>query len=241
MDELGLLLYPIVPDYETFTERYRKLDKFGKEKDVIEITFKSKNGVMTWLDAETGEKLEIPFIFVGTQDDISKAYGSALTYSERYFLLKFLNIATDKDDPDAFQKKYEEKEIKETKIEVKPTSAKSLVPELKVVDTIDSELLTKVLEAGKKLYTDDWEQQKVDDNIDSLDNIQLEKKLAFYLDVFERAINATSSKIESLINSIKEKGDRNHKNVHLIRKHKSEKEAALITHLLGERLASLEK
>ena len=33
--------------------------------------------------------------------------GKALTYGEKYFLLKFFNIATDKDDPDSFQRKQE--------------------------------------------------------------------------------------------------------------------------------------
>jgi hypothetical protein len=28
-----------------------------------------------------------------------------MTYAEKYFMLKFFNIATDKDDPDSFQKK----------------------------------------------------------------------------------------------------------------------------------------
>ena len=35
---------------------------------------------------------------------ISKAHGTALTYAERYFLMKFFNIPTDEDDADAKQK-----------------------------------------------------------------------------------------------------------------------------------------
>jgi len=38
-----------------------------------------------------------------------KGVGKALTYAEKYFLLKTFNIATDKDDPDAFQEKIESK------------------------------------------------------------------------------------------------------------------------------------
>ena len=34
-------------------------------------------------------------------DDISKAVGTAMTYNERYFLLKFLGLPTDEDDADA--------------------------------------------------------------------------------------------------------------------------------------------
>src|SRR5699024_10548801 len=39
----------------------------------------------------------------GQQEDNSKAYGSALTYSEMYFFLKFFNAPTDDDDPDTRQ------------------------------------------------------------------------------------------------------------------------------------------
>lgn len=39
----------------------------------------------------------------GQQDEISKAFGSALTYSERYFLLKVFALPTDEDDPDSRQ------------------------------------------------------------------------------------------------------------------------------------------
>lgn len=42
----------------------------------------------------------IDWQYYGQQDDISKAFGSALTYSERYILLKLLGLPTDEDDPD---------------------------------------------------------------------------------------------------------------------------------------------
>lgn len=54
----------------------------------------------TWVDAETGEKDENLFGANG-QNDWDKGVGSALTYAERYFLLKYFHIATDEDDIDA--------------------------------------------------------------------------------------------------------------------------------------------
>lgn len=39
----------------------------------------------------------------GNQSDSSMAFGSALTYSERYFLLKYFHCATTEDDPDAIR------------------------------------------------------------------------------------------------------------------------------------------
>lgn len=62
--------------------------------------------IYTWIDADNPEdKFEIPFFAIGHQDDASKALGTALTYSERYLLMKQFNIPTDEDDADAKQKK----------------------------------------------------------------------------------------------------------------------------------------
>ena len=56
------------------------------------------------IDSNTKEDYTIQFAAFGQQQDIAQAYGTALTYAERYFLLKLLNIPTDEDDPDAKQK-----------------------------------------------------------------------------------------------------------------------------------------
>jgi hypothetical protein len=53
----------------------------------------------TWVDVETGEKDENLFAANG-QNDWDKGVGSALTYAERYFLLKYFHIPTDEDDID---------------------------------------------------------------------------------------------------------------------------------------------
>lgn len=91
MNELGLLLIPTVLNKKSVIEGNNKI----VEADMI----------WTWIDADTGEKLEISWALFGEQNDISKAFGSALTYSERYFLLKALNIPTDEDDPDYIKHK----------------------------------------------------------------------------------------------------------------------------------------
>jgi hypothetical protein len=62
--------------------------------------------IYTWIDADNPtDRFEIPFYAIGHQDDASKALGTALTYSERYLLMKQFNIPTDEDDADAKQKK----------------------------------------------------------------------------------------------------------------------------------------
>lgn len=94
MTELGVLLYPSVSNRAMTIEG----DEYVVEADMI----------MTWQDAKNPEdKIEVPFLLFGKQNDPSKAFGSGLTYSERYFLLKFFNIPTDDEDPDRFQQKIE--------------------------------------------------------------------------------------------------------------------------------------
>jgi hypothetical protein len=61
----------------------------------------------TWIDTEIGEKDENLFGANG-QNDWDKGVGSALTYAERYFLLKYFHIATDEDDIDNPNRKPEE-------------------------------------------------------------------------------------------------------------------------------------
>lgn len=99
MDELGLLLVPAVKWHNVTEHTSSKGNKeFFTE---LEVEF-------TWMDAETGESLTCPFYAQGI-DSGEKGVGKAMTYAEKYFMLKFFNIATDKDDPDAFQSKYSEK------------------------------------------------------------------------------------------------------------------------------------
>lgn len=55
---------------------------------------------MTWVDVESGEKLEIPWYAQGVDLAGEKGVGKAQTYAEKYFLLKFFHVPTQKDDPD---------------------------------------------------------------------------------------------------------------------------------------------
>jgi len=61
--------------------------------------------VMEWVDVETGDTVAIPWYGQGVDLAGEKGVGKALTYAEKYFILKQFNIPTDKDDPDSFQEK----------------------------------------------------------------------------------------------------------------------------------------
>jgi hypothetical protein len=97
MDGLAVLLIPQVVNQRHETFDYK--DKKGNDKTDFIVTGDMK---YIWMNAENpADFIEIPWQFMGQQDDISKAFGSGLTYSERYFLLKFFGVPTDEDDPDA--------------------------------------------------------------------------------------------------------------------------------------------
>jgi hypothetical protein len=96
MDEVGLLLIPSVVDKEVHID--------GKN------IFTELKMEFTWVNAEKpDETIKTPWYGQGMDIAGEKGVGKALTYAEKYFLLKFFNIATDKDDPDAFQHKDEQK------------------------------------------------------------------------------------------------------------------------------------
>lgn len=96
MDELGLLLVQEVEDIRN--ERVDYSTRNGAKSEM----FTSVSMLFTWIDTETGEKLPVRFAANGC-NGWDKGLGSALTYGERYFLLKFFHIATDEDDVDARQ------------------------------------------------------------------------------------------------------------------------------------------
>jgi len=60
----------------------------------------------TWVNNDNpNEFIVVPWTMVGQQSDASQSFGSGLTYSSRYFLLKYFNISTTKDDPDNWRSK----------------------------------------------------------------------------------------------------------------------------------------
>ena len=100
LDELGLLLITRVTDSKLTSEANSK----GTMVNMTELTLE-----FTWVNTEKPEEaIVIPFYAQGVDLAGEKGVGKALTYGEKYFILKQFNIATDQDDPDAFQKKVEQ-------------------------------------------------------------------------------------------------------------------------------------
>ena len=96
MNSHGLILQPSIKvgHHETFDYK----TQYGKE--LTDFIVKGEMSY-TWINAEKPEEREeIQWAYYGQQNEISKALGSGLTYSERYFLLKYFGLPTDEDDPD---------------------------------------------------------------------------------------------------------------------------------------------
>lgn len=103
MDEVGVLLVPSVVHSEV---RDHQTAKGGHNY------FTVLNMEFTWVNSEKPEE-SITCSWTGQGlDSGEKGVGKALTYAEKYFLLKFFNIATDQDDPDSFQQKSDSKQPK---------------------------------------------------------------------------------------------------------------------------------
>ena len=137
MNELGLLLKPEVLELEHERQDYKT--KFSEKSEIL---YKAKM-VFTWIDTDTGEKDECRFYGTG-MNNWEKGFGSCLTYAERYFLMKYFHIPTDKDDVDSRPSL-----DSVTVVPIKPN-------QLKQINILISQIGvdTKKVEDKKKLY--DW-------------------------------------------------------------------------------------
>jgi hypothetical protein len=94
MNQHGLLLKQEVLSIENSRMDYATKSNPNKSEILSKVMMR-----FTWVDVTTGEKDENLFGANG-QNDWDKGVGSALTYGERYFLLKYFHISTDEDDVD---------------------------------------------------------------------------------------------------------------------------------------------
>jgi ERF superfamily. len=98
MNDLGLILKQEVLSIENTRQDYET--KNGSKSEILSKVMMQ----FTWIDCETGET-DVNLFGANGQNDWEKGLGSALTYAERYFLLKYFHIATDEDDIDNDQRK----------------------------------------------------------------------------------------------------------------------------------------
>jgi len=108
MDKLGLILTQEVVDISNKEMTYQTRN--GEKTEM----FTTLHIRFTWIDTEDGSTLVNEF-FANGMNAWDKGLGSALTYAERYYLMKTFHIATDEDDIDALVKDEAIRERKSTK------------------------------------------------------------------------------------------------------------------------------
>lgn len=110
LNEQGLILKQEITKVEH--ERIDYTTKNGSKSEMLFNVWQK----FTWIDTDTGET-DVNEFFASGMNDWEKGLGSALTYAERYFLLKYFHIATDEDDIDNSERKAEEnkKEVEQQK------------------------------------------------------------------------------------------------------------------------------
>ncbi len=113
LDELGLLLIPKITGHKVSFETVEYVQKDIPKKTTTYFT--ELDLEMIWLNAECPEEVIVcPWYGQGVDTAGEKGVGKALTYAEKYFMLKFFNIPTDKDDPDAFQRRLDDEPAPQT-------------------------------------------------------------------------------------------------------------------------------
>ena len=119
MDKLGVSLVPNIVKGSTEVSPYQysktKTDKSGKiyEERVNEVLVKA-DMEWHWINNENpDDRVIVPWALVGQQTDASQAFGSGLSYSSRYFMLKYFNVATSDDDPDKWRSEQKDAQMME--------------------------------------------------------------------------------------------------------------------------------
>ena len=126
MKALHLRLIPNFVPHTMHTEVVNYVNTKGQPKtDILvcgEMTF-------TWEDLDSGEKEVNNWYMVGQQADGSQSLGSGLTYANRYFLLKYFNVATSSDDPDEIRSRIADEE-EQKKLSAVQTKTKKLLEKM---------------------------------------------------------------------------------------------------------------
>lgn len=115
LDKYHLSLIPgIVPgtfNVQPYSYSKIKPDKTGKQmiEEKVNDVLVTCEMTWTWVNNDNpDDRLVIPWGMTGQQSDASQAFGSGLTYAERYFLLKYFNISTTDADPDNYRSRQKE-------------------------------------------------------------------------------------------------------------------------------------
>ena len=121
MDKLGLILTQEVVDIKNEPITY--MTRNGEKTEM----FTTVHIRFTWVDTDDGSQVVNDF-FANGMNAWDKGLGSALTYAERYYLMKTFHIATDEDDVDALVKEEAINSQPSQAVQARRTAAKRPAP-----------------------------------------------------------------------------------------------------------------
>lgn len=113
LQKYGVMLYTaIVPGTMSVTPiHYEKYDNKIKGLKPVDEIIVSGEMTYTWVNVDNpAEQIKTTWMFVGQMDDAAQAMGAGLTYANRYYLMKQLQLATTESDPDAYRSKQKDAE-----------------------------------------------------------------------------------------------------------------------------------
>jgi len=113
MDKYHVSLVPtVVHGTETVTPFSYTKTKILKSGEKIDETINeflvNAEMIYKWIDNDSGEVLEVPWMITGSQSDPAQALGSSFTYGLRQFLAQYFQIAQPEDDPDNWRSRQKE-------------------------------------------------------------------------------------------------------------------------------------
>lgn len=164
LNELGLLLIPKVLNAKVSSETVDNVNKEGVVFKKTTTYFTELEMEMVWVNADNPEEtITVPWYGQGVDIAGEKGVGKALTYAEKYFILKQFNIPTDQDDPDRFQEKWSDqtKETNPVPMPTKPGNRRQTPTPTKPDDRA-AELIARINElCAEKNLTPQWLEGKI--------------------------------------------------------------------------------
>lgn len=151
MIEFGLKLTPCIVPGTLHSEIVNYKNSKGQDKTDVLVRSEMQ---FTWEDIFTKEKEIINWGLVGQQADGSQALGSGLTYSNRYFLLKYFNVATSENDPDKIRSEMQAEEERKKLSSIQTKIKKTLEKLMKKYQT--QENIYNALNTTKEKFLEDY-------------------------------------------------------------------------------------
>jgi hypothetical protein len=155
LQKFGVMLYTtIVPGTLKVTPyHYEKYDTRIKGVKPVNEVIVSAETTYTWVNVDNPEeRVETTWCFVGQMEDAAQAMGAGLTYANRYYLMKQLQLATTESDPDNYRSKQREAENYEEQAAAK-AAAEELQKHISEVVAMGSKLIKGGLNKADMMAT----------------------------------------------------------------------------------------